>query len=110
MPRLTRVLALCLLSTLSFLSFALGQEVEKDVPADKSQVITATTTLDHVRVAAPSAVVQLRLEVYDEAGQKLFDTEQRGGNVLDWHLQSSNGERVADGSYLVAGRQPLAGS
>jgi len=28
------------------------------------------------------------------------DTEQRGGNVLDWHLQGGAGERVADGVYL----------
>jgi hypothetical protein len=44
-------------------------------------------------------VVQLRLEVYDEAGQKVFDTELRGGNVLDWHLLDGSGERVAPGSY-----------
>ena len=55
---------------------------------------------DRVRIAAPSAVVQLRLEVYDDAGQKLLDTEQRGGNVLDWHLLDGSGERVADGTYL----------
>ena len=62
--------------------------------------MTASVTSDGVRISAPSAVVQLRLEVYDDAGQKLLDTEQRGGNVLDWHLQGSAGERVADGTYL----------
>ncbi|HBB96665.1 MAG TPA: hypothetical protein DC054_14870 [Blastocatellia bacterium] len=62
--------------------------------------VTASATSDGVRFAAPSAVVQLRLEVYDGAGQKLVDTEQRGGNVLDWHLHGGNGERVADGTYL----------
>jgi hypothetical protein len=62
--------------------------------------VTASATSDRVRFAAPSAVVQLRLEVYDGAGQKLIDTEQRGGNVLDWHLHGGNGERVADGTYL----------
>ncbi|HMG76929.1 MAG TPA: hypothetical protein VK582_25880 [Pyrinomonadaceae bacterium] len=62
--------------------------------------LTATATSDRVRFAAPSAVVQLRLEVYDGAGQKLVDTDQRGGNVLDWHLHGGNGDRVADGTYL----------
>src|SRR5216684_1196702 len=62
--------------------------------------VTASTTSDRVRFSAPSAVVQLRLEVYDVAGQKLIDTEQRGGNVLDWHLHGGNGERVADGTFL----------
>ncbi len=91
---------LAFLLTLCTLSLVLGQEMRKDAAPDKTQIITASTTGERVRIAAPSAVVQLRLEVYDEAGQKLFDTEQHGGNVLDWHLQGSSGERVADGSYL----------
>jgi hypothetical protein len=44
-------------------------------------------------------VVQLRLEVFNEAGQKLFDTELHGGNVLDWHLQDGAGERLPSGLY-----------
>ncbi len=93
-------MALALLLTLCTLSLALGQEMRKGSTPEKTQTITAGITAERVRIAAPSAVVQLRLEVYDEAGQKLFDTEQRGGNVLDWHLQGSAGERVADGTYL----------
>src|SRR6266550_7757036 len=106
-PKLRRItmlkptrLSVALLLTLCTLSLALGQEMTKTVTPDKTQIVTASTTAERVRIAAPSAVVQLRLEVYDEAGQKLFDTEQHGGNVLDWHLQGSSGERVADGTYL----------
>src|SRR4051812_32175226 len=66
----------------------------------REQTVTASATAERVRFAAPGGVVQLRLEVYDEAGRKLFDTEQRGGNVLDWHLQGGAGERVAEGRYL----------
>src|SRR6266550_8695797 len=62
--------------------------------------VTAAATAERVRFTSPNTVVQLRLEVYDEAGQKVLDTEQRGGNVLDWHLQGGAGERVADGVYL----------
>jgi hypothetical protein len=42
----------------------------------------------------------MRLEVYNEAGQKVLDTELHGGSVLDWHLLSGAGERVAEGAYL----------
>jgi len=63
-------------------------------------LVTAATTAERVRFAAPNAVVQMRLEVYAETGQKVLDTEQRGGSVLDWHLQGSAGERVSEGSYL----------
>src|SRR6266576_2779039 len=93
------LLLVCSLLTLCTVSLALGQEVRKD-PSNKTQIITASVTPAGVRIAAPSAVVQLRLEVYDDAGQKLLDTEQRGGNVLDWHLQGGAGERVPDGTYL----------
>src|SRR2546423_7258929 len=70
------------------------------LPSADTAIVTGTATAERLRFAAPNAVVQMRLEVYNEAGQKVLDTEQRGGNVLDWHLQSSSGERVADGSYL----------
>src|SRR2546423_8306869 len=80
-------------------NFILAQSVSPS-PSDIAPIVTASATSERIRIAAPSAVVQLRLEVYDKAGQKLFDTEQRGGNVLDWHLQNSSGERVTEGSYL----------
>ncbi|HSP62845.1 MAG TPA: hypothetical protein VLQ90_07690, partial [Pyrinomonadaceae bacterium] len=86
-------------------SAALAQEAQPDnnveqVGGRSASNVTASATAERVRFTSPNTVVQLRLEVYDEAGQKLFDTEQRGGNVLDWHLQGSAGERVADGVYL----------
>src|SRR6266550_228807 len=72
---------------------------------ERSQSIAApqvvvTATSERVRFAAPNTVAQLRLEVYNESGQRLFDTEQRGGNVLDWHLQDGTGARLVDASYL----------
>jgi hypothetical protein len=63
-------------------------------------VVTATAAAGHIRFAAPSSVVQIRVEVYDAAGVRIFDDEVRGGNVLDWHLQDGQAEQVADGSYL----------
>jgi hypothetical protein len=81
-------------------SAAFAQEDKSTRVGGTNQSVTGTASVDRVRIAAPSAVVQLRLEVYDEAGKKLLDTEQRGGNVLDWHLQGGTGERVADGTYL----------
>ena len=93
----------CFLLLLTVLILTANSAIAQDkVPqvADANPSVTASATSDRVRFSAPSAVVQLRLEVYDSAGQKLIDTEQRGGNVLDWHLQSSNGDRVADGTYL----------
>src|SRR5687767_4929894 len=69
------------------------------VPVVAAPLVTATATARRVRFVSPGTVVQLRLEVFNEAGQKLFDTELRGGNVLDWHLQDGAGERLQTGSY-----------
>src|SRR5207247_3727909 len=62
--------------------------------------ITAAATDDRVRFTAPSTVVQMRLEVYAANGEKMFDNEIRGGNVIDWLLQDGKAERLSDGLYL----------
>src|SRR2546430_6451314 len=85
-------------------------DVER-VAGRSASTVTASATAERVRFTSPNTVVQLRLEVYGETGQKVLDTEQRGGNVLDWHLQSSGGERVADGVYLcVLDQQEFVGA
>ncbi|MFN2598510.1 MAG: hypothetical protein ABR563_15165, partial [Pyrinomonadaceae bacterium] len=68
-------------------------------PADASVAVIAAAAQDRVRFSAPNSVVRLLLEVYDDAGRAVFDTEQRG-NVLDWHLEDGAGARLADGQYL----------
>jgi len=62
-------------------------------------LVTASATAERVRFVAPGTVIQLRLEVYSETGQKVFDTELHGGNVLDWHLQDGGGQRLSANSY-----------
>src|SRR6266852_3318420 len=96
---------LLLLVVLMLLASAAFGQVQPDNNVEQAAVqltstVTAAATAERVRFTSPNTVVRLRLEVYDEAGQKLHDTEQRGGNVLDWHLQGGAGERVADGVYL----------
>ncbi|HEX6623690.1 MAG TPA: hypothetical protein VF064_08260, partial [Pyrinomonadaceae bacterium] len=97
----TRRLPLTFALALALCAVAAAQtsEVSESARAEAPPVAVVATA-ERVRVSAPAAVVQLRLEVYDEAGRKVFDTEQRGGSVLDWHLQSGAGERVPDGTYV----------
>ncbi len=75
---------------------------ERVAPASAGPLVTATATAGRVRFVSPGTVVQLRLEVFNEAGQKLFDTGLHGGNVLDSHLQDGAGERLRAGSYACA--------
>ena len=103
------VLCLCCLSQTVKAQIA---QPDPNVPrvVESGRIVTASATRDRIRISAPNAAVQVRLEVYDELGRKVFDTEQRGGSVLDWHLKSSEGERVPDGTYLcVATVKNLSG-
>jgi hypothetical protein len=78
------------------LTFAVATHAQTEASSARTRteppLVTAAATAERVRFAAPNGVVQLRLEVYDGAGRKVFDTEQRGGSVLDWHLQGGAGD------------------
>ena len=76
-------------------------QVDRPASGTPSRVtVTAAATADRVRFTAPSTVVQMRLEVYDGNGIKLFDNEIKGGNVIDWRLQNGQAEPLSDGAYL----------
>src|SRR5260370_8831377 len=94
------LVVLMLAASAAFAQIAPPDNNVEQAAGQLTSTVTASATAERVRFTSPNTVVQLRLEVYDEAGQKLLDTEQRGGNVLDWHLQGGAGERVADGVYL----------
>ena len=92
------------LFVLFLFSIALAQENRAPIdtprePVPAGPLVTASATAKRVRFVSPGTVVQLRLEVYNETGQKLFDTELHGGNVLDWHLQDGGGQLLPAGSY-----------
>src|SRR2546425_3136704 len=80
---------------------ALGQtEIARNDKGD-DVAVTIAATAGGVRIAAVPSAVQIRLEVYDSTGKKLVDHEVRGGNVLDWHLQDGQAERLRDDTYLA---------
>ncbi|HZS07754.1 MAG TPA: tail fiber domain-containing protein [Blastocatellia bacterium] len=88
------VLSLCLL----ILTCGLVQ-AQAVRPAPSSSV-TAAASGEQVRFVAPGEVMQVRLEVFAPGGEKLFDSDFRPGNLLDWPAQDQQGQRVADGEYL----------
>jgi len=50
--------------------------------------------------ALGSNVEAMRLEVFDIAGRKLYDSDFVAGNALSWNMLTDNGTRVANGVYL----------
>src|SRR5947208_1714070 len=87
------LLALLLLGTIAF-----AQEQKSAAP--QAPMVTATAKGQQVRFASLGEVRQLRLEVFDGAGQKVFDSSFVSGNLYDWRLTDQQGQRLADGSYL----------
>jgi hypothetical protein len=90
------IIVLCLVTT------AVAQDNAPVNFQETPATVTAFASGERVRFTAPPSVVQIRLEVYNSTGKKVFDNEVRGGNVLDWHLQGGQAERLADDTYLCA--------
>ncbi len=79
-----------------------GQMVSQSVgqkPGQTGSVVTASASAERVRFTAPSNVVRMQVQIISESGQIVFEVSSKG-NVLDWSLQDSNGQRL-QGSYLT---------
>src|SRR5919112_238161 len=63
--------------------------------AAQAAVVTASSSASGVRFVSPGASRRIRLEVYTQAGERLFDSDFRTGNIIDWAAQG-----LSDGSYL----------
>jgi hypothetical protein len=66
----------------------------------QTPMVTATAKGQQVRFASLGEVRQIRLEVFDASGQKVFDSSFISGNLYDWRLTDQQGQRLSDGSYL----------
>jgi hypothetical protein len=85
---------------LSFLLIGTAFAQEPKSASAPAPVVTATAKGKQVRFAALGEVRELRLEVFDASGQKVFDSSFRSGNLLDWRVQDQQGQPLSDGSYL----------
>lgn len=71
---------------------AAGSQQGRDA---RGAVVTASSTASGVRFVSPGQSRRVRLEVYTQAGERLFDSDFRPGSIVDWDAQG-----LADGSYL----------
>jgi len=70
--------------------------------AEQFQVMV-TSTAEAMRFSVQSeAVSQLRVELFDLAGRRVFDSGFVGGSALEWRLSDSYGQPVSNGIYLYA--------
>src|SRR6266513_429796 len=92
MPRIISLILFCFLSSISV-------SPQSPLAGPSNTTVTAAAAAERVRFTAPSNVVRMQLQVLSESGQILFDVSSKG-NVLDWSLQDSGGQRL-QGSYLA---------
>ena len=91
-------LSIAFLLSLLIIGTALAQEPKS--ASAPSPVVTATAKGKQVRFAALGEVRDVRLEVFDAFGLKVFDSSFRSGNLLDWQVLDQQGQRLSDGSYI----------
>src|SRR5262249_40189659 len=92
------------------LSLSLYMPLIKAQPApDKQQEAQKTNRIaqdvliimqkEQVRFTAPSAVEEMRLEIFDQAGSLVYDSGAVTGPELTWVLRQADGEAVKSGLY-----------
>ena len=53
-----------------------------------------------LRFSSLGELLQMRLEVIGPAGEVVFDSQVKPGNVIDWSGVDGQGQRLSDGTYL----------
>lgn len=64
-----------------------------------SRDVTIIIQQQQLRFAAPITAQELRLEVFNQGGEIIYDSGPIAGAELSWALQNANGEAVSSGLY-----------
>jgi len=99
---LTKRLITSLLCALLCVSSALAQGGKAE-PAQASQNIAQDVMIiiqrQQVRFTAQRAIEEMRLQIFDQSGEMIYDSGSIVGPEIDWSLQNANGETVKSGLY-----------
>lgn len=68
-------------------------------PNTNAQDVLIIIQQEQVRFTARKAVEEMRLQVFDQAGQLVYDSGPSTGSELTWILRQANGEAVKSGLY-----------
>ena len=61
--------------------------------------VTASAGKEQVRFASLGIVQRMRLEVLNQVGDIVYDSDFREGNLLDWKVDDKAGNRLPEGLY-----------
>ena len=68
-------------------------------PNSRQLSVTATAGKEQVRFASFGITLRMRLEVLDQAGDRVYDSDFRDGSLLDWKIDDQQGRRLPGGLY-----------
>lgn len=92
----TKRLSALLLTVLLSLNATLAQLPQRSAPPAEVQIILQP---EQVRFTTPTNVEQMRLQVFDQNGALVFDSQPLAVNQLDWRWLGPDGNPVKSGLY-----------
>ncbi|HKQ79018.1 MAG TPA: hypothetical protein VJ810_35295 [Blastocatellia bacterium] len=100
MNSMKRILAILVCLSL-YAPLVLAQEPQLTRPArdTTSRDVTIIIQQRRLRFTAPASVQEVRLEVFNQAGETVYDSGVITGQELYWALQNASGEAVPGGLY-----------
>ena len=99
-----------LVAMLALFNFAATAGLGQQQLPSSSPIVTAASSGNVVRLSAAGNITHIRLEVFSAAGERVFDSGQHDGNLLDWRWQDEKAPAFNADSYLcVVTVQSLSG-
>jgi len=84
-------------------SSVLAQQTQPSVALSaklQHRQVLASASGGGLRFSALGELLQMRLEVIGPAGDVVFDSQVKPGNVIDWRGVDAQGQRLSNGTYL----------
>ena len=80
---------------------ALAQAPQSAGPSrdTSSREVTIIIQQQQLRFSAPASTQEIRLEVFNKAGESVYDSGLVTGQELSWNLRNASGEDVPSGLY-----------
>ena len=96
-----RHVLIVLVWTMLCASVVTAQSLQQEIKPASSvyQSVTIIIERQQLRFAAPASAQEVRLEVFNEAGETVYDSGLVTGQELSWALQNTSGEAVPGGLY-----------
>src|SRR4029434_5218955 len=73
--------------------------ISRDTVSPDSREVTVIIQQQQLRFAAPAYANKVTLEVFNQAGEMVYDSGLVSGAELSWTLRNTSGEAVPSGLY-----------